>query len=138
MAEMNVQVVTPNGVRYDHRASYISVATPDGELGILPGHVNLIAPLTIHEMKVRRTNEDSKVDWLAVHGGIIEVKDNQITVVADSAERSRDIDVSRAKRAKLKAEQELAQAQEADDIDQVRRAQVALRRALNRISVSER
>ena len=121
MTYMTVQVITPDGIRYDHHANYISIKTPDGEMGILPDHINLIAPLTVHEMKIRRTDDENHVDWIAIN--------------ADSAERERDIDVSRAERAKIRAERSLEKAQSNHDIDEVRRAQVALRRALNRISV---
>lgn len=135
MTYMTVQVVTPDGIRYDHHANYISIKTPDGEMGILPDHINLIAPLTVHEMKIRRTDDENHVDWIAINGGVIEVKDTHVTIVADSAERERDIDVSRAERAKIRAERSLEKAQSNHDIDEVRRAQVALRRALNRINV---
>ncbi|MBM7636140.1 F0F1 ATP synthase subunit epsilon [Streptococcus saliviloxodontae] len=139
MAEMTVQIVTPDGIKYDHHAKYILAGTKDGEIGILPGHVNIIAALEVHEMKIRRIDDDNHVDWVAVNGGIIEVKNNHVTIVADSAERERDIDVSRAERAKLRAERELEEAQQAaDNIDQVRRAQVALQRAINRINVGSR
>ncbi|GAA0058220.1 ATP synthase epsilon chain [Streptococcus canis] len=138
MTQMTVQVVTPDGIKYDHHAKFISVTTLDGEMGILPNHINLIAPLQVHEMKIRRGGEDEKVDWIAINGGIIEIKDNVVTVVADSAERDRDIDVSRAERAKLRAEREIAQAETTHNVDEVRRAKVALRRALNRINVSRK
>ena len=87
MTYMTGQVVTPDGIRYDHHANFISVKTPDGEMGILPEHINLIAPLTVHEMKIRRIDYENHVDWVAINGGIIEVKDNLVTIVADSAER---------------------------------------------------
>ena len=135
MAQMTVQVVTPDGLKYDHHASFIHAVTKDGQIGILPGHINLIAPLEVDELKVRRVDDESHVDWIAVNGGIIEVKDDFITIVADSAERERDIDVSRAERAKQRAERDLEEATKSDRIDEVQRAQVALRRALNRISV---
>ncbi|MGT2930557.1 F0F1 ATP synthase subunit epsilon [Streptococcus dentasini] len=135
---MTVQIVTPDGIRYDHHATYISVTTTDGEMGILANHVNTIAPLAVHEMKIRRVDDDNHVDWVAVNGGILEIKDNMVTIVADSAERARDIDISRAERAKRRAEQELELAEQAHQMDEVRRAQVALRRALNRISVGNK
>ncbi|MEX2783575.1 F0F1 ATP synthase subunit epsilon [Streptococcus sp. H49] len=138
MKYMTVQVVTPDGVRYDHHARFISVKTLDGETGILPDHINLIAPLDVHEMKIRRVDDENHVDWVAINGGIIEVKNNLVTIVADSAERSRDIDISRAERAKQRAEREIEEAESTDNIDEVRRAQVALRRALNRISVGNK
>ena len=100
MAQMTVQVVTPDGLKYDHHANFIHAVTKDGQIGILPGHINLIAPLEVDELKVRRVDDENHVDWIAVNGGIIEVKDDLITIVADSAERERDIDVSRAERAK--------------------------------------
>ena len=115
MAQMTVQVVTPDGLKYDHHASFIHAVTKDGQIGILPGHINLIAPLEVDELKVRRVDDESHV--------------------ADSAERERDIDVSRAERAKQRAERDLEEATKSDRIDEVQRAQVALRRALNRISV---
>lgn len=143
MAQMTVQVVTPDGLKYDHHASFIHAVTKDGQIGILPGHINLIAPLEVEELKVRRVDDESHVDWIAVNGGIIEVKDDFITIVANSAERDRDIDVSRAERAKQRAERVLEEAtkhvlEEATKSDRnvdVQRAQVALRRALNRINV---
>ena len=140
---MTVQVVTPDGLKYDHHASFIHAVTKDGQIGILPGHINLIAPLEVEELKVRRVDDESHVDWIAVNGGIIEVKDDFITIVANSAERDRDIDVSRAERAKQRAERVLEEATKhvleeatkSDRNDDVQRAQVALRRALNRINV---
>ena len=124
MAQMTVQVVTPDGLKYDHHASFIHAVTKDGQIGILPGHINLIAPLEVDELKVRRVDDESHVDWIAVNGGIIEVKDDFITIVADSAERERDIDVSRAERAKQRAERDLEEATKSDRIDEVQRAQV--------------
>ena len=143
MAQMTVQVVTPDGLKYDHHASFINAVTKDGQIGILPGHINLIAPLEVDELKVRRVDDESHVDWIAVNGGIIEVKDDFITIVANSAERDRDIDVSRAERAKQRAERVLEEetkrvleeATKSDRNDDVQRAQIALRRALNRINV---
>ena len=143
MAQMTVQVVTPDGLKYDHHASFIHAVTKDGQIGILPGHINLIAPLEVDELKVRRVDDESHVDWIAVNGGIIEVKDDFITIVADSAERERDIDVSRAERAKQRAERVLEEetkrvleeATKSDRNDDVQRAQIALRRALKRINV---
>ncbi|MCS4487773.1 F0F1 ATP synthase subunit epsilon [Streptococcus sciuri] len=138
MAEMTVQVVTPDGLKYDHHATFIHAVTKEGEIGILPEHINLIAPLKVNELKVRRVDDDNHVDWIAVNGGIIEIKDNVVTIVADSAERERDIDVSRAERAKLRAERAIEVAQQEHKADEVQRAQVALRRALNRINVGNK
>ena len=76
------------------------------------------------------------VDYIAVNGGIIEIKDSLVTIVADSAERNRDIDVSRAERAKIRAEKALEVAKAEKKSDEINRAEVALHRALNRLNVS--
>ena len=138
MAQMTVQIVTPDGLVYDHHAAFVSVKTIDGELGILPRHINTIAVLEVDQVKVRRVDDDKHIDWVAVNGGIIEIADNVITIVADSAERERDIDISRAERAKLRAEQEIEEAHDKHLIDQERRAKSALQRAINRIHVGSK
>ena len=138
MAQMTVQIVTPDGLIYDHHAAFVSVKTIEGKLGILPRHINTIAVLEVDQVKVRRVDDDKHIDWIAVNGGIIEIADNVITIVADSAERERDIDISRAERAKLRAEQEIEEAHDKHLIDQERRAKIALQRAINRINVGTR
>ena len=138
MAQMTVQIVTPDGLIYDHHAAFVSVKTIDGEMGILPRHINTIAVLEVDQVKVRRIDDDKHIDWIAVNGGIIEIADNVITIIADSAERERDIDISRAERAKLRAEKEIEDAQDKHLIDQERRAKIALQRAINRINVGTR
>lgn len=138
MAQMTVQVVTPDGIVYDHHAAFVQVRTTEGELGILPGHTSLIAVLAVDELKVRRVDDEHHVDWVAVNGGVIEVADDLVQIIADSAERQRDIDVSRAERAKLRAEQEIEDAHNKHLIDQEQRARIALQRAINRINVASK
>ena len=133
--EMTVQVITPDGIIYDHRGTYITVRTLLGEMGVLPDMISTIAGLKIDELKVRRPEDKNKVDYIAVNGGIIEIKDNVVSIISDSAERDRDIDVSRAERAKIRAEKELEEADLAHKTDDRLRAEVALRRAINRINV---
>lgn len=137
MSILTVNVVTPNGLVYDHHAAIVVARTTDGEIGILPQHAPIIVPLAIDEVRVKRTDSDTHVDWIAVNGGIMEVRDDIVSIVADSAERERDIDVPRAERAKQRAEQLIERAKESDDTDQLRRATVALHRAVNRINVSK-
>ena len=96
-----------------------------------------VTPLIVHQMKINRSHQEG-VDWVAVNGGIIEVNEDQVTIVADSAERARDIDLNRAERAKERAERALEKAQTTQNIDEMRRAEVALRRAINRISVGKK
>ena len=64
-----------------------------------------------------------------------QVSENVASIVADSAERERDIDLSRAQAARDRAQKRIAQAKNDHNQDDLRRAQVALRRAINRINV---
>jgi F-type H+-transporting ATPase subunit epsilon len=136
--KMTVQVITPDGVTYDHHGTYVSLRTVYGEMGILPNMIETIARLSVDEVKVRRPEDrHGQVDYIAVNGGIVEIDQNVVTIVADSAERDRDIDVSRAERAKMVAEREIKEAQVEHAADAQRRAEVALRRAINRLNVSK-
>ncbi|KWU03060.1 ATP synthase F0F1 subunit epsilon [Lactobacillus crispatus] len=131
-----VDVVTPNGMIYSHRGSIVDVRAVDGERSIMYNHVPLLTPLVISEVKIKRSREmDSVVDHIAISGGYIEFSNNVATIIADSAERARNIDVSRAEAAKQSAEQRLKEAREKHDEQTMARAEVALRRAMNRISV---
>ena len=125
-----VNVVTPNGMIYSHRGSIVDVRAVDGERSILYNHTPLLTPLVISEVKV-----GSRIDHIAISGGYIDFSENVATIIADSAERARNIDVSRAQAAKERAEKRLKEAREKHDERTVERAQVALRRAMNRISV---
>lgn len=133
---MTVNVVTPDGLVYDHHARLLTAKTVDGEIGLMANHAPIIAPLNIDVVRVKRCDEDDHVDWIAVNGGILEMRDNLVSIIADSAERERDIDLPRAERAKRRAEQAVERAKEAANTDEYRRAEIALHRAINRINVS--
>lgn len=134
---VSVNVVTPDGLVYDHHARLVTVKTTDGDIGLMANHAPIIAPLAIDVVKVRRCDSDDHVDYIAVSGGVIEMKDNLISIISDSAERERDIDLPRAERAKKRAEEAMERAKEAQDVDEEKRAQIALYRAVNRINVSK-
>lgn len=131
-----VNVVTPDGLIYSHRSSIIDMRAIDGQRSIMYNHVPLLTPLAIGDVKVKRSREMNQVvDHIAVSGGYIEFSNNVATIIADSAERARNIDVSRAQAAKERAEKRMKEAREKHDERSLERAQIALRRAVNRISV---
>lgn len=122
---ITVSIVTPDGKVYDHSADMLVVSTKAGQLGIMANHLPVIATLAVDETRVKY---DDKEDSIAVNGGFLEFSNNTATIVADSAECSDDIDVARAESARKRAEQRIAEAQQAHDKDSLLRAQVALRR----------
>ena len=91
---LTVSIVTPDGKVYEREdARLVIVRTKSGQLGIMPNHVPVIASLEVDEVKVK---SGSDVDEIAVNGGFVEFSNNNLTVIADSAEKQGDIDVDRA------------------------------------------
>ncbi|WP_047983779.1 F0F1 ATP synthase subunit epsilon [Ornithinibacillus californiensis] len=132
MKTLTVSVVTPDGPVLEDTYEMVSCKAENGELGILPGHIPLVAPLSISGVRLKR---DSGEDKLAINGGFLEVRPDKVTILAQSAEKPQEIDVARAQAAKERAERRL-QSKE-DRIDRVR-AELALRRAANRLNVAQR
>ena len=131
-----INIVTPNGLIYSHRGSSVSMRAIDGDRQILYNHLPILTPLTIGEVRVQRgADVDHKVDHIAVSGGIIEFANNVATIIADNAERARNIDLRRAEAAKQRAEARIKEAKEKHDEQLLERAQIALRQAVNRIHV---
>lgn len=133
MKTFKVSVVTPDGPVYDSEVEMVSTKTVGGEIGILPGHVPTVAPLRITSIRFKKGNE---TEYVAVSGGIIEVRPDQVSVLASSAETSDNIDVERALRAKERAERRLQQLKK-ENFD-TKRAELALQRAINRLKVARK
>jgi len=129
MKTLHVSIVTPDGPVFDSEVEMVSTKAESGELGILPGHIPLVAPLQIGAV---RLNTGTETEYVAVSGGFLEVRPEKVTILAQTAERSESIDIARAEQAKNRAESRLQGSQ--DDID-FRRAELALKRAMNRIDV---
>ena len=131
-----VNVVTPDGVVFSHHCSIVEMRAIDGQRSIMYNHLPILTPLSIGEIRVKRSREMNEVvNHIAVSGGYFEFSDNVATIIADSAERSNKIDVSRAEAARKRAQDALKEAKATHDQRSLERAQVALRRAVNRISV---
>ncbi len=131
MKTLKVSVVTPDGPVYDSEVEMVSTKTVGGEIGILPGHIPTVAPLQITAIRLKKEND---TDYVAVSGGIMEVRPDQVTILAAAAETAEDIDVERALRAKERAERRLQQIKQ-ENFD-IKRAELALQRAINRLKVA--
>lgn len=125
-----MSVVTPSGPVLEEEYEMVICKTETGELGILPRHIPLVSPLSIGDVRLKKENVTNHI---AVSGGFMEVRPDKVTILAQSAEKASDIDVARAQQAKERAERRLQQKQ--DDTD-FQRAELALKRAINRISIT--
>ena len=106
-----------------------------GEMGILPHHAPVLTTLKYGIIKVRRNNKE---ELFAVAGGVAEVQPSIITVLADAAENIEEIDVVRAKAAKKRAEDALANLSPDEDRDSYLVMEAALRRSNLRLDVVRR
>ena len=132
MKTVTVNIVTPDGPVYDAEVTMVIAKTTSGEIGVLAGHIPMVAPLAIGAVKLKK--EGGQEELVAINGGFIEVRPEKISILSPSAELASSIDVARAQEAKARAEQRLQAKQ--DNVD-FKRAELALQRAINRIKVQE-
>jgi F-type H+-transporting ATPase subunit epsilon len=129
--KLNVDIVTVEGRRFAGEADFVLAPGSQGELGIMPRHIPLLTPLASGTVKVENGDQEQ---FFFVSGGFLEVRPDQVTVLADAAERAEDIDEARAEEARRRAaailEQKLA------DTD-VAAASAALARAEARLRLAE-
>lgn len=128
MATMQVDVVSAEERLFSGQAEAVFARSLDGEIAFLPGHQPALLALARAPVRVR-TAEGDEID-VAVHHGFLEVSEDQLTVLADIAELVTEIDVERAKAARRRAEQHLADEAYAGDAQaELERAQLRLRLA---------
>ncbi len=133
MAEkIKLEVVTPEKYVVDEEVDIVVAPGVVGEFGVLIGHTPFLT--TLKTGTVRYTDANGKERFVFVSGGFAEALPDKVTVLADSAERRRDIDVARAKAAQQRAMDRLAQ-EKAEDIDFLR-AKLALERAISRLNLA--
>jgi F-type H+-transporting ATPase subunit epsilon len=103
---MRVELVSPEKILFSGEATIVICRPEGGDAAFLPGHAPYLGLLGVGPVLIR-TAEGKEVK-AAVHGGFIEVRNNQVTILSDVAELASDIDVARATAAKAKAEAGLA------------------------------
>ncbi len=131
--KLELEVVTPDRLVAQETVDIVMAVGALGEFGILPNHIPFLTTLQPGELRYRKNGQ---LEYMAVTGGFAEVSNNKVTILAEAAERAREIDVDRAKRAKERAEKRLAMAK-TEAIDYLR-AEAALKRSLVRLSIVEK
>lgn len=132
MNQFPLRIVTPDGLLYDGNAEEIIVRTTTGDLGILAGHMNCVAPLGMGRATIII---DAKKRYGACIGGMITMMDGKATLLATTFEWADQIDLKRADRSEEKARAVLADNKSTDT--DIRLAQARLKRALIRKSVAD-
>ena len=131
MTPFHLKIVTPDGLIFDGQAEELVVRTTSGDLGILAGHINCVAPLGMGRATVIT---DGKRKFAACIGGMVSVVDGNVTLVPTTFEWAESIDAARAEASQTRAEKVL-QKKDASDAE-IQLAQARLHRALVRKSVA--
>lgn len=125
-----LKIVTPDGIHFDGSAEELIVRTTSGDIGILAGHINCVAPLGMGRAMVVVNGERR---YAACIGGMLSVVNGSVTLVPTTFEWADNIDIDRAKASEARAKAIIADKTSTDT--EVRLAEARLKRALIRKSV---
>ena len=133
MAEnIRLEVVTPEKAVVSESVQIVMAPGTLGEFGVLPGHTPFLTTLKTGALKYK--DENGRERFVFISSGFAEALPDRVTVLAESAERRKDIDLERARSAMDRAEKRIQSGDR--DIDYVR-AKAALLRAIQRIQLAE-
>ena len=128
---MKLEIVTPHGVIFENEIKSVNAPGIAGQFQVLNNHANLLSGLEIGFIKIIENNNEV---FYTCNGGVLEVKNNHVSILTESSEAFNDIDIDRAKNSKKRAEERLRNQKERSDHE---RARASLMRAINRIKLSE-
>ncbi|MCK5806798.1 MAG: ATP synthase F1 subunit epsilon [Mycoplasmataceae bacterium] len=128
-----LRIITPHGLFWDKEVEIVTVKTTEGYMGLLHGKSPVVASLAVAELQINKRGSKEFVEC-AIAGGIVYVTPEKVEIITDAIEEKSKIDVSRAEKAMRQAE--IALKQKGDDSEH-NMAEMALKRAMNRISVKK-
>ena len=131
---IRLEIVTPEKIVVSEEAQIVMAPGTLGEFGVLIGHTPFLTSLKAGA--VRYTDVQGGEHMVFVSGGFAEALPDRVTILAESAERRRDIDLERARAALERAQKRLVEQRSKEGVD-FARAQAALQRALTRLKIAE-
>lgn len=131
MRPFPLKIVTPDGIAFEGQAESVTLRTTSGDMGILAGHTNLVAPLGMGRCTLVL---DGKRRYAACIGGMVSVLDGKVTLVPTTFEWAEDIDAARVERSYDRAQKILGSKDSAQT--DIVLAEARLKRALVRRSVA--
>ena len=130
--EFRVTIMTPERMLFEGDADFLEMTAGEGEIGIYRGHAPTSCILIPGALRIYRGKAEKTA---AVHGGFAEILQEEVRILAETAEWPEEIDVGRARKAKARAEKRLEEKKPETDLP---RAEAAFRRALIRLETAER
>ncbi|MDP3998081.1 MAG: F0F1 ATP synthase subunit epsilon [bacterium] len=133
MSQLHLEIITPERIVYSDEVDMVVVPGIEGELGILPQHTPLFTQIKPGEIKIKKGNQEL---FLAVTGGFLDVAPgNKVSILADYAVRSEEVEIARAEEARKRAEQLMKEKKSREDVIY---AEAELRKAILELKVARR
>lgn len=133
MKKTRLKIITPHGTFWDKDVDMVTLKTTEGYIGLMANKSPLVAGIEVSELLInQKSSPESRI--CAIAGGVVYAKPEGIQIITDAIEFKEKIDVNRAMRAKAKLEAQLKHKQ---DQDEIRKNEMALMRAINRINVGK-
>jgi F-type H+-transporting ATPase subunit epsilon len=129
---IQVEIVTPRRELFNGEVDMVVLPGVEGQMGVMRGHAPLLTTLDIGEIVLHR--EGAEDEFIAVSGGVVEVRPDKVIVLAETAERAEEIDIRRAEEAMERARKLLAER----PAEERRPIELALRRSTIRLKVAGR
>ncbi len=129
--KLKLEIVTPYGLVLSDEVDEVIASGSEGQFGVLPQHIPFLTTLKLDMLIYKKGSETG---YFFVNWGYAEIGPDKVLILADSAEKSEDINVERAIEAKKRAEERLKQSEKFDQA----RATASLNRAVTRIHVAEK
>ena len=130
------QIITLSGVKFSEEVYEIQLPTPDGQIGIFPHHMPLVSLAVPGLIAVRKNEKDSveQMEYFATDGGVIEILDNKVKILADEAVHAEDIHEESSKKALIAAQEAYKNAKDKVSLD---KAQAMIDRQAVRLNVAK-
>ncbi len=131
--QFDLEIVTPKKVTYRGVVTSFTAPGVVGGFQVLRSHAPLLSSLVVGEARI--IDVSGSESRYATSGGFVEVRDNKVVMLAETAEKAEEIDVKRAEAARDRAQKRLEEKKIETDVE---RAKISLHRALNRLKVAHR
>ncbi len=132
MDTFGLKIIASDKVFYEGRCRKLTIPAPDGEMGLLPNHENMVIAIAVGIAHMEA--EEGVWQDIALGQGFAEVVNNRVTLIVDTAERPEDIDVRHAEEQREHAEEQMRQKQ---SIQEYYHTQASLARAMNRLKLAQ-
>ena len=130
---LHLEIVTTDRTVFEGEVDMITVPGGGGEMGILPHHAPVLSTLKAGELKVKK---DGQTQEFSIGGGFIDIHNNRVIILADSAERADEIDLARADAARIRAQEMLKNAP--PNKEDLLKLETSYRKSLVRLKVAQR